>query len=124
MTVTFVTWALAAAARPPPAWALMIEANCEPSCSRLTRFATGVFGLKKAVQFAAIVFWSPATAVDEEDEDADGAAAADVGGELGVELLLPLLPQAAIPPPTAQASRIEETNLRVFTPTFSSFCHQ
>src|ERR1700733_1743668 len=103
MTVTFVTWALAAAARPPPAWAWMIEANSEPSCSRLTRCATGVFGLKKAVQFAAIVFSSPARAVDEDDEDAAGVAAADVDGDvLGAELLLQRLRQGAVGPPAAQ----------------------
>ena len=103
----------------------MTAANCWPSCSRLTRCATAVFGLKKAVQFAAIVFASAAVLAEVEEDDADGAAAADDGAVVGVELvvLLPLL-QAARLPPTVQASRIKEANLRVFTWTFSSFCDQ
>jgi len=114
--VTFVTWALASDARLDEAWALMTEANTDPFCSRLTRLSTGVFGLKKAVQFAAIVF----SAEEPEDVDvADGAAAAgDDGAELVVLLLLL---HAARPAPMAQASRMQEINLRVFTQTFSSF---
>jgi hypothetical protein len=72
-----------------------------------------VAGLKNASQFVVIVF---AASVEEEPDDvADGAEA---GGELVV--LLPLL-HAARPPPTAETRRIQETNLRVFTQTFSSF---
>lgn len=122
MTVTLLTEALASDARPPLAWALIIEANVDPSCSRLTRCATGVLGLKKATQFAAIAF----SAADEEADDvddADGAAAADDDGTvLGAELvLLLLLLHAARLTPRADASRMQETNLRVFTQTFSSF---
>jgi hypothetical protein len=117
VTVTFVTCAVASDARLDPAWDLMIEEKVDPSCSRLTRFATGVFALKKASQFAAISFWSAETADEPEDvEDADGAAAGDDADGLaaGVELLL-LLPHAARPRPTMHASRIEEITLRVIT---------
>jgi len=82
-----------------------------------------VFGLKKASQFVVIAFWSAAMEEDPEDVgEADGVAAAgDDGAAAGAELvLLPLL-HAARPPPMAEASRIQETNLRVFTQTFSSF---
>ena len=75
--------------------------------------------MKNAVQFAAMVFWSAATV--DEVEDADGWAADEDGDELGVEVLLPLLPQAATPALATQASRIQEANLRVFTQAFSSF---
>jgi hypothetical protein len=108
VTVTFVTSALASDARVDEAWAWMTEANADPFCSRLTRFATGVFGLKKAVQFAAIVLSV------EEPEDVEVADGAEL-------VLLLLLPHAARPAPMAQASRMQETNLRVFTQTFSSF---
>ena len=60
--VTLETCAVASAARPEPAWDLMIEENVDPSCSRLTRFATGVFALKKASQLVVISFWSAAVA--------------------------------------------------------------
>src|ERR1700756_3242879 len=96
----------------------MTEANACPSCSRLTRCATGVFGLKKASQFVVIVF---SASVEEEPDDVD-VPAGDDGAEAGAELvvLLPLL-HAARPPPMAATRRIQETNLRVFTQTFSSF---
>jgi hypothetical protein len=116
--VTFVTWALASDARLDEAWALMTEANTDPFCSRLTRLSTGVFGLKKAVQFAAIVF----SAEEEEPEPVDAADGALAAGDDGAELVvLLLLPHAARPAPMAQASRMQEINLRVFTQTFSSF---
>ena len=54
VTVTLVTFADAAAARPPPACDLMMVAKSWPSCSRLIRFATGVLASKKAVQLAAM----------------------------------------------------------------------
>jgi len=74
--------------------------------------------LKKATQFAAIAF----SAEEEDAGDADGAAAADDDGAwLGAELLLLPLPHAARLTPMAEASRIQQTNLRVFTRTFSSF---
>ena len=117
--MTLVTVAVAWDARLLPAWALMTEANACPSCSRLTRCATGVFGLKKASQFVVIVC---SASVAEEPDEVDVAAAGDDGAEAGVELvvLLPLL-HAARPPPMAATRRIQETNLRVFTQTFSSF---
>src|SRR5580658_5949213 len=96
----------------------MTEANADPSCSSLTRCATGVFGSKKAVQLAEIAFWSADTADEAEDvEVADGVTDGD---EAGGELLVLLL-HAATPRQAAQASRIGETNLRVITQTFSSF---
>jgi hypothetical protein len=52
----------------------------------------------------------------DEVEDADGLAAGD---EVGFELLL--LPHPAAATPTADASKIQETNLRVLTQLFSSF---
>ena len=100
----------------------MTEVNAGPSCSSLTRCATDVFGLKKAVQLAAIAFSSADTADEAEDvEEADAVADAVADGEdaAGGELLLLL--QAATPRQAAHASRIQETNLRVITPTFSSF---
>ena len=84
ITWTLVTLALASEARPWPAWAWMIEVNCEPSCSRATRCETGVLGLKNASQFAVIAFSSAAMLVVE---DAVGEGAADVaaGAVLGDE---------------------------------------
>jgi hypothetical protein len=117
VTVTLVTLAVACEARLLPAWALMTDAKVDPCWSRLIRFATGVCGLKKASQFVVIALSAP---VEEEPGDvADGAAAA---GDDGVEVvvLVPLL-HAARPPPMAETRRIQETNLRVFTHTFSSF---
>lgn len=120
ITVTFATFAVAVAARPEPAWDLMIEANVDPSCSRLTRFATGVFALKKASQFAVICCSS--ADVEVEPEDADGlAAGADDAGVLGLGAELLLLLQAARARPAMHVSRIEEINLRVITRSFSSF---
>jgi len=120
ITVTLVTCAVACEARPEPAWDLMIEEKSDPSCSRPTRVATGVFALKKAAQLAAITFASP-VAADGVDGAADAAGAAgDEGDAAGVVLLL-LLPHAARPRPAMHASRIEEINLRVITQSFSSF---
>jgi len=97
------------------AWARMTEANTDPFCSRLTRLSTGVFGLKKAVQFAAIV-------CSAEPELVDVAVGAAAAGDDGAEVVvLVLLLHAARPAPMAQASRMQEINLRVFTQTFSSF---
>ncbi len=117
ITVTLVTCAVACEARPEPAWDLMIEEKSDPSCSRPTRVATGVFALKKAAQLAAITFASPEAA---DEADAAGLAAGDDGDAAGVVLLL-LLPHAARPRPAMHASRIEEINLRVITQSFSSF---
>jgi hypothetical protein len=89
----------------------MIDSNTCPFCSKLTRFVTGVLGLKKASQFAVI--WVTAA---EEPLDGDGAAevagAADVGAAdellevLG--LVLPLLLHAAMArtAPTANMRKI------------------
>src|SRR5271169_6325373 len=98
----------------------MIEAKADPFWSRLTRFATGVCGLKKASQFVVIA--CSAAEPEEEPEPDVAAAADDDGAEGGAELvlLLPLL-HAARPPPMAETRRIQETNRRVFTQTFSSF---
>jgi hypothetical protein len=90
----------------------MIVANCEPSCSKSTRWAVGVFGLKNASQFLVMVA-----------ADAGGGLAAGelVAGELAgadgvvcwvAELLGLLLPQAAAVVAkaiSAQAPRICET---------------
>jgi hypothetical protein len=54
ISVTLVTFADAWAARLELAWDLMVAAKRSPSCSRLVRRATGVLGLKKAVQFASM----------------------------------------------------------------------
>jgi hypothetical protein len=116
VTTTFVTFAVAVAARPEPAWALMIEAKVAPSCSKLIRVAVGVFALKKAVQLA-VIFWTAALPVAEEAE-ADEAGAELLEVELlEVELLaveLPLLLQAARPTPMAQARAIWESDLPTF----------
>jgi hypothetical protein len=119
VTVTLVTLAVACEARLLPAWALMTDAKVDPCWSRLIRFATGVCGLKKASQFVVIALSAP---VEEEPVDVDVADGAAAAGDDGAEVvvLVPLL-HAARPPPMAETRRIEETNLRVFTQTFSSF---
>ena len=53
-SVTLVTLADAWAARLELDWDLITAANCCPSCSRLIRLATGVFGSKNAIQLAAM----------------------------------------------------------------------
>jgi hypothetical protein len=120
VTTTFVTFAVAEAARPEPACALMIEAKVGPSCSKLIRVAVGVFALKKAVQLA-VIFWAAAPPVAEEAE-ADEAGAELLAVELellAVELPLPppLLLQAARPAPSAQARAIWESDLPTFIQT-------
>jgi hypothetical protein len=100
---------------------LRTEANCDPFCTRPAFCAADVLGLKKAVQFAVISCSS--AAMDDAVEDADGEADAvaegvttadgvcDDGDALGAELPLP---HAAALTPTANASRIQQTDLRVF----------
>lgn len=81
----------------------MIEANWEPSCSRLTRLATEVLLLKKVSQFLVIPAAAPSGAEDEDGElvaDGDvvaGAGEEEVADDAGVELepLGLLFPQAA-----------------------------
>jgi hypothetical protein len=73
--------------------------------------ATGVFALKKAVQFAAIAFSAEPPAAGAADDAAeDGAAdvAALVGDELGAEPV-PLLPHAATQALSAPTRRIRPT---------------
>lgn len=95
------------------------EANCDPFCTRAVFCAADVLGLKKAVQFAVISCSSAAMddAVEDADGEAEGAAVADAvcddGDELGAELLPPL-PHAAALTPIADASRIQQTDLRAF----------
>jgi hypothetical protein len=75
--------------------------------------------LKKASQFVVIACSAP---VDEEEPgDVAEAAGAAAVGDGGAEVVLVPLLHAARPPPMAETSRIQETNLRVFTQTFSSF---
>src|ERR1700759_546872 len=87
----------------------MMEAKVEPFCSRLTRLATGVLGLKNATQLALI--WDASAAEPPPDEGAADVGAAELGAELAMPLPLapllapadglepddepPLLPQAA-----------------------------
>jgi putative membrane protein len=120
--VTLVTLAVAVAARPEPAWALMTEANVCPSWRRLIRLATGVFALKNASQFFAIMEAAPELATGL----AEVAGADEDGAELGLELapeleLLPLLEQAAMPAASAHTSRICWTTLRAIIQPFSNF---
>jgi len=125
-TVTFVTLAVAEAARPEPAWDLITVANVCPSWSRLTRLVTGVFALKNASQFFVIVAVVPELAAEvvglgavAEAEEEDGA---EFGLELAPELEPLLLPeQAAMPAPSAHTSRICWRTLRATMQLFSNF---
>src|SRR6266436_9291281 len=120
--VTLVTLAVAEAARPPPAWDLMMDWNVCPFWSRLTRLATGVFALKNVAQLAAIVDAAPellAGLAEEAGADEDGA---ELGLELAPELELLLLPeQAARPAASAPISRICWRTLRATIQLFSNF---
>ena len=125
--VTLVTLALAEAARPEPAWDLILDWNVCPSWSKLTRLATGVFALKNASQFFAMVAEAPellaglaeAAGADEDGADEDGA---ELGLELAPELeLLLLLEQAARPAASAPTSRICWRTLRATIQLFSNF---
>jgi hypothetical protein len=115
--VTLLTCADASDARLDLACELMTDANCDPSWSRLTRLETAVFGLKKAVQFVVMSFWS-AEMADVPDVLEVAEAVAD-GDAAGGELLL--LPQAAKATLAAHTSRIIEMNFRVITQSLSSF---
>jgi hypothetical protein len=89
------------------------------------RVATGVFALKNAAQFFAIVAVAPELAAEvdglgpEAEADEDGA---ELGLELAPELELLLLPeQAAMPAPSAHTSRICWRTLRATMQLFSNF---
>jgi hypothetical protein len=116
-TVTAFTLEVAEEASADEAWALMMEAKAEPFCSRLTRLATGVLGLKKATQLALI--WD---AAEPPPDDAEGAAdegAAELAAELAGPLALadglepddepPLLPQAATVTASTASAATENT---------------
>lgn len=77
--------------------------NCVPSCSRLTRVATGVLPLKKVVQFFVIVAAVPVAAGDDDDGELLGGVL-----ELG---LLGLLLHAAMPAVRAHAAIIIGSDL-------------
>jgi hypothetical protein len=83
----------------------MIEENCCPSCSRLTRLATEVFALKNAVQLAAMALLAaePPVAAGADDDGADELADA-----LPADAPPLLLPQAVTPAPTTHARRITD----------------
>jgi hypothetical protein len=100
-TVTALTLEVAEEASVEDAWAWMIEANVEPFCSRLTRFGTGVLGLKKATQLALICAAADALPLPD-----DVVGAADVGA---AELAPPLALADALepgdePPPLLHAA--------------------
>ena len=99
---TLLTFALAVAARPDPACALMTDANVDPFCSRATRCATGVLALKNFSQLAVIVAAAEPLAAALADVAGADVAGADVPDELAPELLL--LPQAAMPTPSTPTS--------------------
>jgi hypothetical protein len=66
-----------------------------------------------------VIAFSSADTADEAEDVEDADAVADGEDVAGGELLLLL--QAATPRHAAHASRMQETNLRVITQTFSSF---
>ena len=95
-----MTLAVARAARPEPAWLWMIDWNCDPSCSRLTRLLTGVLALKNASQLvvtAAVVAAGAKVEVAGAEELAGAAGAEDVAGADGglLDVLGLLLPPHA-----------------------------
>src|ERR1700761_4137325 len=102
----------------------MIEAKAEPFCSRLTRLATGVLGLKKATQLVLILVAALDDPPPEEPPpagEADGRAddgVTDVAAALAGLLLAdgrdpddePLpLPQAATVTASAANAAVENT---------------
>jgi hypothetical protein len=115
--VTAVTDDVADDARGELACDWMIDANADPFCRRLTRFDTGVLGLKNASQFVLICV----TAADEppladgaaddgaaEDGAADGGAAEDGAADDlladAAGLALPLLLHAETATTVARAT--------------------
>jgi hypothetical protein len=99
--LTDLTFAVKPAASGECCCAVMIAANWEPSCSRLTRLATEVLLLKKVSQLVVMAAVEPAGAADAELVEAGdvvaGAGEEAVGDDGGVELepLGLLFPQAA-----------------------------
>jgi hypothetical protein len=90
----------------------MTDWNCEPSCSRLTRWLTGVLALKNASQLVAIAFVVAVLPAAEDDDVAgadDVAAGADVlAGALGLLLhaaAVAASPASAMPPSTCEKCR-------------------
>ena len=76
----------------------MIDWNCEPSSSRLTRWATGVLALKNACQLVVIAFVvavPPVAADDEVAGEDDDAAGVDAGADVELPDVLGLLLHAA-----------------------------
>ena len=121
--VTLKTFADAVAARPEPAWPLIMDANCEPSSSRLTRLATGVELAKNAVQLAAIA----AVPAPDDEVVALGVAAGVVAGVVagaavgvGVEAGGVLLLHAVAMTASAHTPRIAGICLLVFIQLFSN----
>ena len=115
VSVTFCTEAPAAWDCADDACALSTVANCEPSWTRASLVAGGVFPLKNVTQFFSIVAAASdvlvAAGVDAAAVGEAGAvvgAAADVvaeaDGEAGAELLLELLEQAVIAAASASPS--------------------
>src|SRR4029077_21017733 len=101
----------------------IMDANCEPSSSRLTRFATGVELAKNAVQLAAIA----AVPVPDEEGVALGVAAGVVAGVVaggvadGVVAAGGLLPPHAVAmTASAHTPRIAGIWLLVFMQLFSN----
>jgi hypothetical protein len=70
--------------------------------------------LKNAIQFALI--YDSAMALD--DAEADAFAAVVLGAAVFGAALVPLLPQAATPTPSAQPRRITDSALRAFISMF------
>jgi hypothetical protein len=105
--VTAVTDDVAEDARGELACDWMIDANVDPFCRRLTRFDTGVLGLKNASQFVLIC----ATAADElpladgaaDDGAAEDGAADDLLAD-AAGLALPLLLHAVTATTVAKAT--------------------
>src|ERR1700741_4328623 len=97
-TVTFLTLAVARAARLEPDWLLMTEANCAPFCRSATRLLSEVLALKKASQIAVIAVAAPPLRLRFADAVAyvgaavvvaeDLPAGADKPAELGLPLPL------------------------------------
>jgi len=84
----------------------MIDWNCGPSWSKLTRLLIGVLALKNASQFVVMAAAAPAGADAEVAGDVDGAADVDAGADVELLDVLGLLPPhaAAVAASPASAS--------------------